>query len=171
MKIPLISSLFQSRASPKNNFSGSTYSFFFGGTTSGKTVNERTAMQTTTVYACVRILAETIASLPLHLYRYTDNGKEKAVENNLYYKLHDEPNDEMTSFVFRETLMSHLLLWGNAYAQIIRDGRGNVLSLYPLLPDRMTVDRTSTGELYHFSSFLVTVTPRNLSKINFLVFY
>ena len=55
----------------------------------------------------------------------------------------------MTSFVFRETLMGHLLLWGNAYAQIIRDGRGNVLALYPLMPDKMTVNRTSTGELYY----------------------
>ena len=81
-------------------------------------------MQTTAVYACVRILAETIASLPLHVYRYTDSGKEKAIDHQLYYLLHDEPNPEMTSFVFRETLMSHLLLWGNAYAQIIRDGRG-----------------------------------------------
>lgn len=149
MKIPLLPKLFQSRASPQNSLFGSTYSFFFGSTTSGKTVNERSAMQTTAVYACVRILAETIASLPLHLYRYTDNGKEKAVENSLYYKLHDEPNSEMTSFVFRETLMSHLLLWGNAYAQIIRDGKGNVLSLYPLLPDRMSVDRASNGELFY----------------------
>jgi HK97 family phage portal protein len=81
-------------------------------------------MQTTAVYACVRILAETIASLPLNVYRSTDNGKEKAINHQLYYLLHDEPNPEMTSFVFRETLMSHLLLWGNAYAQIIRDGRG-----------------------------------------------
>ncbi|MBS3885934.1 MAG: phage portal protein, partial [Dethiobacter sp.] len=61
----------------------------------------------------------------------------------------DEPNPEMTSFVFRETLMGHLLLWGNAYAQIIRDGRGKVLALYPLLPDRMVVDRTLAGELYY----------------------
>lgn len=121
---------------------------FFGGTASGKTVNERTAMQTTAVYACVRILAETIASLPLNIYRSTDNGKEKATDHQLYYLLHDEPNPEMTSFVFRETLMSHLLLWGNAYAQIIRDGRGKVLALYPLLPDRMTVDRTTDGQLY-----------------------
>ena len=109
---------------------------------------ERTAMQTTAVYACVRILAETIASLPLNIYRSTGNGKEKAIDHQLYYLLHDEPNPEMTSFVFRETLMSHLLLWGNAYAQIIRDGRGKVLALYPLLPDRMTVDRTTEGQLY-----------------------
>jgi len=106
-------------------------------------------MQTTAVYACVRILAETIASLPLHTYMYTAGGKEKAVNHQLYYLLHDEPNPEMTSFVFRETLMSHLLLWGNAYAQIIRDGRGKVLTLYPLLPDRMAVDRTSNGQLYY----------------------
>jgi len=149
MKIPVLSRLLNPRASPKNTLYGSAYSFFFGGTNSGKTVNERTAMQTTAVYACVRILAETIASLPLHVYQYTDRGKEKALDHPIYYLLHDEPNPEMTSFVFRETLMSHLLLWGNAYAQIIRDGRGKVLALYPLLPDRMTVDRSTSGELFY----------------------
>jgi HK97 family phage portal protein len=128
---------------------GSAYTFFFGTTSSGKTVNERTAMQTTAVYACVRVLAEAIASLPLHTYRYTDKGKEKAQDHNLYYLLHSEPNPEMTSFVFRETLMGHLLLWGNAYAQIIRDGRGKVIALYPLMPDKMTVERTEKGELFY----------------------
>ena len=108
-----------------------------------------TALQTTAVYACVRILAEAIASLPIHVYRHTDEGKEQDVNHQLYYLLHDEPNPDMTSFVFRETLMSHLLIWGNAYAQIIRDGRGQVLALYPLLPDRMTVKRDEKGELYY----------------------
>lgn len=149
LKIPLISRIFQSRASPKNSFWGNTYSFFFGNTTSGKAVNERTAMQTTAVYACVRILAETIASLPLHTYRYTDKGKEKANDHPIYYLLADAPNNEMTSFVFRETLMGHLLLWGNAYAQIIRDGRGRVIAIYPLMPNKMTVDRTEKGEIYY----------------------
>lgn len=137
------------RAGPKNSLWGSSTAFFFGSTSSGKVVNEKTAIQTTAVYACVRVLAEAIASLPLHTYRYTEDGKEKATDHPLYQLLHNEPNPEMTSFVFRETLMGHLLLWGNAYAQIIRDGRGNVTSLYPLLPDKMTVDRTSTGELYY----------------------
>ena len=141
--------IFKARDKPKNLLPGSTYSFFFGSTSSGKSVNERTALQTTAVYACVRILSETIASLPLHTYRYTDRGKEKALEHPLYYLLHNEPNSEMTSFVFRETLMSHLLLWGNAYAQIIRDGRGQVLALYPLLPDKMTVDRAAGGEIIY----------------------
>ncbi len=126
-----------------NTLFDSTYSFFFATTTSGKMVNEKTAMQTSAVYACVRILVETIASLLLSIYRHTVNSKEKATEYKLYNLLHNEPNPEMTSFVFRKTLMSYLLLWGNAYAQIIRDGRGEILSLYPLMPDRMTVDRTS----------------------------
>ena len=149
MKIPFLSRLFSSRASPKNSFWGSAYSFFFGTSSSGKSVNEKTALQTTAVYACVRILAETIALLPLHIYRYSPSGKEKAANHPLYYLLHSEPNPEMTSFVFRETLMGHLLLWGNAYAQIIRDGRGRVLGLYPLLPNKMLVSRTDQGILFY----------------------
>ena len=129
------------------------YSFLFGRTTSGKPVNERTAMQTTAVYACVRILAEAVASLPLHVYEYQDDGGKKLVHDHpLYYLLHDEPNPEMTSFVFRETLMSHLLIWGNAYAQIIRDGAGRVLGLYPLLPDKMEVQRDDKGNIYYVYS-------------------
>lgn len=73
-------------------------------------------------------------------------AKSRLLCTPLFKLLHDEPNKEMTSFVFRETLMAHLLLWGNAYAQIIRDGRGYPVSLYPLLPDRMSVDRDSRTE-------------------------
>ena len=149
VKIPYLSRLFKTRASPKNSSWFSPPSFFFGTSSSGKAVNEKTALQTTAVYACVRILAETIASLPFHTYRYTLNGKEKAIEHPIYYLLHSEPNPEMTSFVFRETLMSHLLLWGNAYAQIIRDGRGRVLGLYPLLPNKVIVNRNQHGELVY----------------------
>lgn len=149
MNFSFLSRLFKTRASPKNSYWFSPPSFFFGTSSSGKAVNEKTALQTTAVYACVRILAETIASLPFHTYRYTLNGKEKAIEHPIYYLLHSEPNPEMTSFVFRETLMSHLLLWGNAYAQIIRDGRGRVLGLYPLLPNKVIVNRNQHGELVY----------------------
>ena len=142
------SRLFRSRDKPRNLLGGLT--FLFGPTAAGKVVNERTAMQTTAVYACVRILAESIAGLPLHVYAYKGQGKERMPAHPLYFLLHDAPNPEMTSFVFRETLMTHLLLWGNAYAQILRDGRGQVIGLYPLLPDRMDVGRDSkTGELYY----------------------
>ena len=146
----ILKNLFHSRDKPQNYLSGSRYNVLFGRTTSGKNVDERSAMQVTTVYACVRILAEAVAGLPLHTYRYLSGGaKEKALDHPLYYLLHDEPNPEMTSFVFRETLMSHLLLWGNAYAQIIRNGKGEILALYPLMPNRMTVDRASNGEIYY----------------------
>ncbi len=146
----LFRSLFKARDKPKNRTPGSSYSFFFGGTTSGKPVNEHTAMQMTAVYSCVRILAEAVAGLPLHLYKYTaSGGKEKALSHPLYFLLHDEPNPEMSSFVFRETLMTHLLLWGNAYAQIIRNGKGEIIALYPLMPNRMRVDRDTKGELYY----------------------
>ena len=146
----IFSGLFRSRDKPQNRTTGSAYSFFFGGSTAGKRVNERSAMQMTAVYACVRILSEAVAGLPLHLYRYKeDGGKEKAIYHPLYLLLHDEPNPEMSSFVFRETLMTHLLLWGNAYAQIIRNGKGEVIALYPLMPDRMSVERDNKGTLYY----------------------
>ena len=142
--------LTRARDKPQNALNGGAYSFFFGGTTSGKAVNERSAMQMTAVYACVRILSEAIASLPLHVYRYNDTGgKEKALAHPLYRILHDEPNPEMSAFSFRETLMTHLLLWGNGYAQIIRNGRGEVVALYPLMPDRMAVDRDTQGSIFY----------------------
>ena len=146
----ILKGLFRTRDAPTNRTSGSAYSFFMGNSTSGKIVNERSAMQMTAVYSCVRILSEAVASLPLHFYKYGKNGsKVKAVDHPLYMLLHDEPNPEMTSFVFRETLMTHLLLWGNAYAQIIRNGKGEIIALYPLMPDRMKVDRDEHGRLYY----------------------
>ena len=145
-------SLFRRKARdhPQNRTVGSQYTFFMGGTSAGKSVTERSAMQMTAVYSCVRILAEAVAGLPLHFYKYNEDGsKSKAIDNNLYHLLHDEPNPEMSSFVFRETLMTHLLLWGNAYAQIIRNGKGEIIALYPLMPNKMSVDRDDKGTLYY----------------------
>lgn len=175
----LINKLFKSRDHPKidNKTVGSSYSFYMGGSSAGKNVNERSAMQMTAVYSCVRILAEAVAGLPLHLYRYKeDGGKERAIDNNLYHLLHDEPNKEMSSFIFRETLMTHLLLWGNAYAQIIRNGKGEVVALYPLMPNKMQVDRDENGELYYIytrssdeaktmEGVTVYLTPRDVLHI------
>ena len=149
MDIPILSKIFKARDKTSDYYSGSNYTFLFGGTTSGKNVNEFTAMQTTAVYSCVRILSEALASLPLHVYRYSQSGKERVYDHPLYHILHDEPNSEMTSFVFRETLMSHLLIWGNAYAQVIRDGAGRVVALYPLLPNKMEVWRDKNGEIFY----------------------
>jgi HK97 family phage portal protein len=146
----IFSSIFKARDKPQNRTAGSGYSFYMGNSTAGKTVTERSAMQMTAVYSCVRILAEAIAGLPLHVYQYNnDGGKDKALKHPLYHILHDEPNPEMSSFVFRETLMTHLLLWGNAYAQILRNGKGEVIGLYPLMPNKMTVDRDDKGHLFY----------------------
>ena len=147
--------LFRSRdnpkSSPQNYMSG--LSFLFGDTPSGKTVNERTAMQITAVHACVKVIAEAVASLPLHVYqRKGDNDSSKAYDHPLYILLHLKPNAEMTAYTFIETAMTHLLIYGNFYAQIIRDGRGSPVSLYPLLPNRTEVDRVDGKLVYTYQS-------------------
>ena len=172
----ILSGLFRSRDKPKDI--GSGIPFFYGESSAGKIVTEQNAMQITAVYACVRILSEAVAGLPLHLYQYDKDGrKTKAIQDNLYWLLHDEPNPEMTSFVFRETMMAHLLLSGNAYAQIIRNGRGDVTALYPLMPDQMNVLRNmNTGQItYQYTrsvddakvngNMVVNLTPEEVLHI------
>ena len=114
-----------SRDKPQNNYRF-TLPFFWGKSSSGKNVTEINAMTISAVYACVRVLAESVAALPLHVYADNGENKERALNHPLYPLLHNAPNVDMTSFVFREVLMSHLLLYGNAYAQIIRDGHGRI---------------------------------------------
>lgn len=157
------------KASPKNTLS-STMSFFFGSSMAGQNVTERTAMQNTAVYACVRVLAEGLAELPLHIYQYTsDGGKQRAINHPLYFLLHDAPNPEMTSFIFRETLMNHLLLWGNAYAQIIRNGQGQITGFYPLMPDRMeSIGPLTANSITPIRRITMTTKPRtSLSKSSY----
>ena len=108
--------LFRARDKPGATDSvSSAPTFYFGSSAAGKSVTASTAIQMSTVYACVRVIAETIASLPLHVYQNQGEGSVKALDHPLYPILHDEPNSEMTSFVWRETMLAHLLLWGNAY--------------------------------------------------------
>ena len=156
--------LFFSRDKPQDLYQLNGAPFLFGRSISGANVNEISAMRVSAVYACVRILAESIAALPLHVYKYTDKGKERDIEHPLYFLLHDAPNPEMTSFIFRETMMTHLLLWGNAYAQIIRDGRNNILSLYPLLPENMQVDRDKQGRIIYIYTSYTDETPKLENK-------
>lgn len=147
----ILTGFFHSRDKPTTDYySSPSLRYLFGRSASGTQVTEENALQVTAVYACVRILAEAIASLPLQMFEYqSDGGKKKVFDHPLYRILHDEPNPEMTSFVFRETLMGHLLIYGNAYAQIIRDRAGRVLQLYPLLPNKMTVDRDDNGQIIY----------------------
>lgn len=95
------------------------------------------ALMIATFWDCVRVLAEGVASLPLILYRrLPGGGKERATDHELYSTLHDAPNPSMTSFAWRELMMSHLAVWGNAYNEILFDGLGR-LQLWPIRPDRI----------------------------------
>lgn len=107
---------------------------------SGISVDQESAMQMTAVYACVKVLAESIASLPLHLIEERKNVKTRARDHPLYSVLHDLANEETTSFDFREAMTASLLLWGNAYARIERKG-GHVTALWFMQPKNMTVER------------------------------
>lgn len=118
---------------------------------SGEEITPEISLTVPGVLAAFTILCEDISSLPLVLYeRLPNEERERAVNNPYYALLHDEPNPEMTSMLFRELMMGHLLAWGNFYAQIVLDQRGNVAELWPLRPDRMTVLRVDGQKMYHY---------------------
>lgn len=119
-----------------------------GRTASGIRVNADTALRCTVVLGCLRVLAEGVAGLPLHLYRRRpDGGKEIAREHPLYHVLHVAPNDWQTSFEWREQQMLHLGLHGNAFNEIRAGSRGAVSMLIPLHPSRMQCERLENGRL------------------------
>jgi HK97 family phage portal protein len=116
----------------------------------GVSVTPESSLTFSAVLACVRVLGESVAGLPLITYRrLPDGSKERATDHPLYAVLHDAPNEDMTSFQWRETSMVHKLLWGNAYSEIITDGAGRVRELWPLLPQQMTPKRDRMGTLYY----------------------
>jgi HK97 family phage portal protein len=118
----------------------------------GVSVTQDTAMRHTTVYSCYNVLAEGVASLPLHLMVRKKEGKrnivKRATEHKLYDILHTQPHDEITSFNWVYSMMLNLVSRGEAYSQIIRNRRGDVIAIYPLLTDNMQkVRNRDTGEL------------------------
>ena len=128
----------------------STTPVYFGNqTNAGESVTKKNAMQTSTVFACVRVVSEAIGSLPLKLYQHDGNSMTPDLEHPLYDILHLCPNDEMTSLDLRETMCVHLLLYGNSYSQIIRNGLGQVTAIYPLMPQKVEVNRNNNGEIFY----------------------
>lgn len=122
-------------------------------TKAGVSVTPEGALNYTAVLAGVRILAESVASLPALVYERTGDGRRRASGHGLYGLLHDAPNRRQTSFEFFELGMAHLVLWGNFYAEIERNGRGQVLALWPLRPDRMQVDVAPDGRrVYRYAN-------------------
>lgn len=120
-----------------------------GGDSAGVSVTTDTAESISAVYACVAAISETVGSLPLYVYKRTEKGREKAPRHPLYKLLHDTPNDYQTALEFREQLQRHVLLRGNAYAEIIRDNAGRPSALLPVHPDRVTILRSAQGKLLY----------------------
>lgn len=141
----------KSESGVKNMLNGDTYRPSLGMSEAETRVNQRTSMKVSTVYSCVRKISQTIAQLPLVFYELDDESgnKIKARNHKLYRILHDVPNDDMTSFDLREAMVAHLLLWGNSYVQILRNKAGEIVGLYPLMPDRMVVDRGEDGQIIY----------------------
>lgn len=111
-----------------------------GRTDSGIRVSEMTALQVGTVFACVNIISNGLASLPLYVYENLEirgrQSKKRATKHNLYDILHAQPNAEMSSFTWRKTLMAHALLWGNGYSEIQRDQNNRIVGIWPRNPAR-----------------------------------
>ena len=144
--IDWLKGLFRTKDKPQDSYQFSGFPFLFGRSISGKTVNETTALQISAVFACCKILAESVACLPLHVYQRDGNNKTLATKHPLYHILHDAANEEMTAYSFKETLMLHLLTNGNSYSKIGVSRHGGISGLYPLQPNRMRVERDDDGK-------------------------
>ena len=120
-------------------------------TYAGEDVTVEGALQVTAVLAAFTILMEDTSSLPLITYRRLARGKERAYESPYYRLLHDEPNPEHTSLVYREFVMGHMLGWGNHYSQKIWDRKGILRELWPLRPDHMDVFRENGQRKYLYT--------------------
>jgi HK97 family phage portal protein len=114
----------------------------------GPVVNAETALKASAVYACVALIAETIAAMPLITYRRLPSGDRERVPNHpLYSVLHDQPNRDQTAFEFWEMMLGHAMMRGNGYARKVPGPKGPVDKLVPMHPDRVIVERGMTGVL------------------------
>ena len=119
-------------------------------TQTGVHITNDTAMAYSAVFNAVQIIAGSVASLPLVLYkRLSDGGREPALNHPLYSVLHNIPNSDMSSYIWREISQSHLLLQGNTYSEIMKDRMGRVSELWPMNPERMKVTRDNKKRIIY----------------------
>ncbi|WP_141434391.1 phage portal protein [Bacillus sp. 03113] len=156
IKIPIISKWIEKRSTSTLSSPSQWFVDWANGgspSLSGVNVNETTALNNTAVFACTRIISETVASLPFITYkRLKTGGKERAPNHPLYTLLHEEANENMTSYTFWETLMAHAVTWGNAFAWIEWDNFGRAKALWPLLPNQTTVERKMDGSIWYHTT-------------------
>ena len=131
-------------------------------------VNPNTALTFSTVFACVRVIAETIATLPLFVYKINGNNKVKAKDHSLYSLLHDSPNEECTSVSFIESLITQILLQGNGFVEVVRDNFNRVTELYLIDSNKIKVYRDSNGnKMFEYSDDgeIITLSPAQVMHI------
>jgi len=116
---------------------------------SGETVTEETALTYSAFWNAVSLISGTVAALPLHLMQQNGKEKQRAVKDPLYKLLHDAPNDYMSAMSFRETMMAHILTWGNGFAEIARDGYGEAKALWPIPPNRIIKMELKENRLWY----------------------
>jgi HK97 family phage portal protein len=107
---------------------------------SGENVTEHTALTYSAFYNAITLISGTIGALPCHLMQRKDDRKRMAVDRRMYRVLHDEYNPYMTAMAGRECMVAHILAWGNGYAEIVRNGYGECIELWPITPDRVRVE-------------------------------
>ena len=136
----------------RRDTSGALLAMLAGGesSASGVSVTPEGSLAYSAVLACVRVLAEGVAQLPLILYERQDRGRQRATDHPLSALLHTSPNPVITSFEWREVMLAHLTLWGNSFCEIERAGSGRPLALWPLLPDKMTVHEKDGVRWYEY---------------------
>lgn len=124
---------------------------YFGGAVSsaGVSVDEISALNFSPVWQAVRIISETVATLPIHVYRRDTDGRRRADDLLVADLLRWEPNPEMTSTQFREAWVAHALTWGNGFAEIERDSLGRAMRIWLLLPNAVTVTRDPAGNVIY----------------------
>ena len=128
---------------------GEWQELFLSRGSSGVVVTNKTALNISTVYACIRNISEDVAKVPLKVYKKNDDGKERLTDHPLNKILNYTPNPDMTAMDFRQTLTAHCLGWGNGYAEIQRDMLGEIYALYPLSPDKVTPKRDDRGDVIY----------------------
>ena len=115
-------------------------------TSSGVVITEERALAISAVWCAVNLIAGAIGYMPLKVFQRVDDNNEPASDHPVYELLHRRANPCMNAMVFKETLMGHLLMHGNAYAEIERDGTGRPLALWPIPPTMMSVEVKSLAE-------------------------
>lgn len=140
-------SLFQAAGADRSPFGDFWFEPVSGRSATGMRVSADGAMRLSAVWACVRILSETLASMPFCMYRFKSNGGKQFITDHPIARLFNKaPNAFQTPFEWREMLQSHLVLRGNAFNQIITDRKGVITALLPMHPDRIKIEMLAGGE-------------------------